>query len=145
MNACSDRNKWSTKHQQEAQLSAKWEAVLSVNLGSRRMEKNSRNCPYLISRTRYAITCKGIMPGISLEQGFEKPGMSTDHHAQYCCGNYNACATARMINTVRHEYIISVCPHNSGVDCLHEDECERCGWNPVVAERRLQHFLAKNG
>lgn len=35
------------------------------------------------------------------------------------------------------------CPHNDGVLCAKNRLCQRCGWNPIVAEarkeRREQH------
>lgn len=30
------------------------------------------------------------------------------------------------------------CPHNEGVMCAHTADCENCGWNPEVAERRKE-------
>lgn len=33
---------------------------------------------------------------------------------------------------------ITQCPRNEGVGCAHTADCENCGWNPDVAERRLE-------
>ena len=33
-----------------------------------------------------------------------------------------------------------VCPHNLEVDCRNP-ECDRCGWNPEVAEARLEKIM----
>ena len=27
------------------------------------------------------------------------------------------------------------CPHNDGVGCMYQSQCDRCGWNPVVGRR----------
>ena len=32
------------------------------------------------------------------------------------------------------------CIHNDGVQCL-EMRCSSCGWNPKVAQRRLEQYL----
>ena len=32
-----------------------------------------------------------------------------------------------------------VCPHNEEVDCT-KAHCERCGWNPTVARKRLRNI-----
>ncbi len=34
------------------------------------------------------------------------------------------------------------CPHNPGVECNHKT-CGSCGWNPNVAQRRLDKFLSE--
>ena len=36
----------------------------------------------------------------------------------------------------------NVCPHNEGVACT-TAKCERCGWDPTVAQKRLE-ALANN-
>ena len=33
------------------------------------------------------------------------------------------------------------CPNNEGVACLYPNRCEKCGWNPVVAEARRGKFV----
>ena len=37
------------------------------------------------------------------------------------------------------------CPNNPEVACMHPDRCEKCGWNPVVAARRLKEIRKKLG
>ena len=34
------------------------------------------------------------------------------------------------------------CPHNDGVICT-DRQCGACGWNPVVAERRLKNGILR--
>lgn len=34
------------------------------------------------------------------------------------------------------------CPYNEGVSC-YADHCWKCGWNPAVAQRRLNKLLGK--
>ncbi len=36
------------------------------------------------------------------------------------------------------------CPMNPNVDC-HKMECQKCGWNPVVAHLRLEEIKKKLG
>ena len=36
-----------------------------------------------------------------------------------------------------------ICPFNPECRCLVAD-CDYCGWNPEVSERRLEAFLEKN-
>ena len=38
--------------------------------------------------------------------------------------------------------MIRICPHNYEVDC-DKMTCDRCGWNPKVAEKRV-HEVMKN-
>ncbi len=36
------------------------------------------------------------------------------------------------------------CQYNNGVDCFPgERHCEKCGWNPVVADKRLKQIVAE--
>ena len=40
------------------------------------------------------------------------------------------------------------CKHNHGVGCENQTKCAACGWNPAVAQRRLQEIRearANNG
>lgn len=40
----------------------------------------------------------------------------------------------------------TTCPHNEGVPCsIIGRHCEKCGWNPEVAEARLEKFCNENG
>jgi hypothetical protein len=36
--------------------------------------------------------------------------------------------------------MIRICPHNYEVDCG-ANTCDRCGWNPEVAKKRLQEAM----
>ena len=35
---------------------------------------------------------------------------------------------------------VFICPHNSGIECSNQ-ECERCGWYPPVAEKRKREVM----
>ena len=35
------------------------------------------------------------------------------------------------------------CPHNEAVFCAHTADCENCGWNPDVAEARMEAIRQK--
>lgn len=38
------------------------------------------------------------------------------------------------------------CPHNEGCHCNpNKRDCEKCGWNPVVAEKRKQAMEKAGG
>lgn len=38
------------------------------------------------------------------------------------------------------------CKFNGGVECYpNERRCNKCGWNPEVAQRRIQEALMKYG
>lgn len=109
------------------------------------MAKNPEKCPYFIRMRRQIIVCKGCIAGCDMHQGYAEAGMEEEHYAVYCCRNYHSCITSQMLNTVWNEYEVSICRYNSGVDCLHEDECDRCGWNPAVAADRLRKWTEKHG
>jgi hypothetical protein len=32
------------------------------------------------------------------------------------------------------------CPHNGGVACTDKRNCDKCGWNPIVAEERTERI-----
>ena len=34
----------------------------------------------------------------------------------------------------------SICPHNEGIEC-DDPKCERCGWYPPVAKKRMQAVM----
>ena len=36
--------------------------------------------------------------------------------------------------------MIRICPHNYEIDCDHA-KCDRCGWNPEVANKRVQEVM----
>ncbi len=36
-----------------------------------------------------------------------------------------------------------ICKMNKGVQCDKKDHCESCGWNPAVAEERLDKIYMK--
>lgn len=33
--------------------------------------------------------------------------------------------------------LIKSCKHQSNVDCTHQENCDKCGWNPDVAKKRI--------
>lgn len=35
------------------------------------------------------------------------------------------------------------CKYNDGVVCPEKDRCKKCGWNPKVADRRLEAFFER--
>ena len=105
------------------------------------MTDNPQRCPYYVRMGRQIIACTGIFPGSELHQGFSEPGATKEHYKGFCCCVYHSCSTARMLNEELHKFEVHICPNNSGVDCLHPDECSRCGWNPEVAEKRLTQYI----
>ncbi len=105
------------------------------------MSKNPRICPYYQNMTRQQITCTGIVPGCEIRQSFASPGMEKRNYDRFCSSNYHRCPTAQMLNTLHFAFHPNTCHCNSEVECLHPDECHRCGWSPVVARDRLERFL----
>ncbi len=35
------------------------------------------------------------------------------------------------------------CVHNIGVECYKKNKCDKCGWNPQIAEKRKEKAQAK--
>ena len=105
------------------------------------MPNNPKICPYFLSISMQKITCRGFVPGYKLNQGFSRVGMEKEHYAEYCSNSYHRCQMATIINSVWNQFDIQPCPNNSEVECLHQNECERCGWNPVVAAERLRKWM----
>lgn len=35
------------------------------------------------------------------------------------------------------------CQHNQWIECLKPESCAKCGWNPEVAQRRLEEIKEK--
>lgn len=107
------------------------------------MSNNPKGCPYFIGMSRQKITCKGIVAGSEIHQAFREAGMEKAYHAEFCSNAYHRCTAATMINAVWNGYAVQPCPHNSGVECLHQSDCDSCGWNPLVAEERLRRFYIR--
>lgn len=59
-------------------------------------------------------------------------------NAKYCC---RRCANQRG-NAKRVAPRPFQCPHNREVHCSVK-KCAACGWNPEVAQRRMDKFLGK--
>ena len=38
---------------------------------------------------------------------------------------------------------LDACVFNEGVACFPAGDCKKCGWNPAVAQKRLERILAK--
>ena len=61
-----------------------------------------------------------------------KEFMSTAHEALYCCPSHRK----KYRWEVRQKVV--ACKHNCGVNCTADASCDRCGWNPVVAKKRME-------
>lgn len=59
------------------------------------------------------------------------------------CKNVAYCRerARRRNEEVQADEFLPSCKFNRGVICLEQEGCEKCGWNPVVAEERLIRFL----
>lgn len=104
------------------------------------MSTNPKECPYHLGMSRQRINCTGIVPGSEVRQSYASPGMEKRNYAQFCGSNYHRCPTAQMLNALYARFQVHPCPNNSEVECLHPDQCRRCGWNPAVADARLADF-----
>ncbi len=107
------------------------------------MSNNPQICPYLLRVKRQLITCEGVEDGCQINQGFSGTADCSAHYSRYCSGEYHRCHVATLLNRIYRRYDDSPCPNNAGVECLHKDGCARCGWNPEVAQQRLQAFLSQ--
>ena len=98
-------------------------------------------CPYYNRETAQMIVCDGIAPNSTLETGFTSIKAKREYKETYCEGVFFRCPKARLLNTQWKRYEIASCKWNEGVECVDLSQCDRCGWNPVVAQRRLCAFL----
>ena len=105
------------------------------------MSTERNKCPYFVSMSSQKITCRGFETGCKVERGYARSGAGKAHYTEFCGRSYHRCEIAQMLNSVWHEIKVQVCPHNSGVDCINTAECDRCGWNPVVAAERLRKWM----
>ena len=60
-------------------------------------------------------------------------------HTRYC-GYFCYCQAKRRRTKEARDNCH--CPHNTEVICL-DKKCEACGWNPEVAQRRLDKILGR--
>ena len=68
---------------------------------------------------------------------------STIKTAKYCSQN---CANLKYMERKRRkkkEKGIPLCRHNQWVVCEHQCSCGNCGWNPKVAQRRMDKLVGK--
>ena len=75
-------------------------------------------------KTIYTKTC----PYCGLE-------FQTTNPRQLCCSI--SCAARRRRERERNEELILGCIYQEGIDC-YDRTCDKCGWNPKVAEERLK-------
>lgn len=72
------------------------------------------------------------------------PGRAT---AKYCNRDcyYKSCKeeTAAKDNQPAVEVYINACRFNDGVVCLDQEHCNKCGWNPWIAQQRLARILSR--
>lgn len=62
---------------------------------------------------------------------------STSFHARYCSCHCSNKARAGRRRELKKE---QMCPHNNYVTC-NNHECGSCGWNPEVAQKRMDKVL----
>ena len=102
-------------------------------------------CPYYKRETAQMIICTGIVPNSDLESGFASVKAKRNHKKRYCEGVYFRCPHACMLNTQWKRYDVVSCKWNKGVECADMSQCDHCGWNPIVAKRRLCEILMQDG
>ena len=105
------------------------------------MRGNPKNCPYFVGMGYQVITCRGHITECELRQAFWMRGDEKVHYNECCSKDYNRCQVAQMLNSIWCDFAVQSCPNNSEVECLHTDGCDRCGWNPQVAEERLRRYM----
>lgn len=105
------------------------------------MHQNPRECPYFQSLSRQQIRCTGIVPGNEIRHSYDRPGAEKQNYTLLCGSAYHRCPTAQMLNTLHSRFRVYTCPNNSALECLHPEDCRRCGWNPSVARDRLAHLM----
>ena len=104
------------------------------------MSINPRQCPFLVAVQVSSITCRELVPGCAIKQGFSSPRDKAAHYTQYCTGDYYLCPVAAELNAVYHEYDDSPCPYNWSVLCFFKEDCGKCGWNPETSLERLKRL-----
>ena len=75
-----------------------------------------------------------------MQQTFAGSKDKQRYEQSYCNGFYPGCSVAKILNECHGRYKTVVCLHNDGVDCLDTTKCHVCGWNPVVAAKRLRLY-----
>lgn len=107
------------------------------------MANNPKVCPYFEAINQHKVMCKGMEPGINICQGFTSPAEKKPQYELFCGAAYHRCGIASMLNDRYHKFEASSCPNNRMVECLHTDDCSRCGWNPDVKKKRLAAIAEK--
>lgn len=84
-------------------------------------------------RKRWHFTCANC--GSSFESTFKG--------AKFCGRSCSSQYTRKHIKEKSEmKTRVIQCPNNEGVSC-YADYCWKCGWNPAVAQRRLDKLLGK--
>lgn len=105
------------------------------------MSSNPKVCPFLIQTKRQTIICKGVNEENQIHTAFADAKDLQEYSCRYCNRDYHRCYIAAPLNNIYKLIDDTPCPYNDGVECLHKDECKRCGWNPVVAAERLRKWM----
>lgn len=72
------------------------------------------------------------------------PGRKRSKYCNWdCYCKYRKAASLGVESYEEEEILMDPCRFNDGVRCLSQSECDQCGWNPEVAERRLARILAQ--
>lgn len=97
-------------------------------------------CPYFLEEGLVKIMCEGITKDCNMHQTFASSKEKQRYVRHYCNGGYVGCPVAQILNECHGRYKVLICPHNTGVDCVDDTQCNRCGWNPAVTAERLQRL-----
>ena len=101
----------------------------------------SNRCPYFREECQSKIVCEGITVDCNMYQAFANSKDKQSYVRGYCNGFYPSCSVAQILNEYHRRYKTVICPHNVGVECLDTTQCYSCGWNPVVATKRLRKWM----
>lgn len=77
--------------------------------------------------------------------GTSFPGRSTAKFCSRQCYLKNGADNAAARQQAAWKAIPKLysCEFNEGVSCFPVGDCQKCGWNPNVAQKRLERILAK--
>jgi hypothetical protein len=93
----------------------------------------------------YDIICQGcgkVFKADRLSRVFCSHSCSAMNRSRKCGSAH--CDSSQEWKRVETNETMWVCPYNKSVECSFR-KCDKCGWNPEVAERRIKDYLARNG
>ena len=111
-------------------------------------QKKQIKCPFYLWDKGIVLSCTGFGAAIECRKSFKTADMKLEYMGTYCTGCFFKCPFSIELNKIHKRYKVSKCRHNKFVECADRAKCTACGWNPEVANDRLErikHRLEKGG